>query len=113
MWHVKEVMNVTKLVNSTYWALRLSQWQVVMRGSDILRPKDQRTRKWDPVSDTHLGRVTWKEVNLEENHGCLVRMFWDLKQAKTDHAGDKGFQNIFCMTKNKECYPQQKPSATC
>lgn len=42
----------------TMGALWPSQWQVVMRGGDLISRRGDGKGKWDPVKDTHRGRIT-------------------------------------------------------
>lgn len=45
---------------STLWALYVSQWQGVLRGSDILMKPEDRIKGWDKDKATHLGRLVWE-----------------------------------------------------
>lgn len=86
---IRKVMDVNNIRDVTYWALWASKWQGIMRGSDVLRPTKDKTRKLDPTKDTHVGRVTLEEVDPEQNRGCKTRMRWHLEPRKTDHSWKK------------------------
>lgn len=47
---------------------------VFTRSSDILRPSDDKARQWDPVKDTHVGRIMWEVLNTDKNGGCKTQM---------------------------------------
>lgn len=85
-------MNLRSYTEAALWVQWLSQGQGVMRGSDILRPTDQRARKWDPDCETQLNRIAWETFNHERNHGFTVKMRWTLKPTKIDQAETKGFR---------------------
>lgn len=41
---IRNAMDLTTLKEQTYWALWAFQWKGVMRGSDVLRPADDKER---------------------------------------------------------------------
>lgn len=69
-----------------------SQWQGVMRGNDVLHPTDEKGRTWNPIRDTHIGRLTWEKVDPSTHNGCSTRIRWRMKQSKTDPAAEQAFQ---------------------
>lgn len=79
-----------------------------MRGSDILRPADQRSRKWVPKRDTNVGRIMWEEVQTSSNHGCAMKMRWKLKPTKTYQARTKGSEKSFLLDKKPEALSAAK-----
>lgn len=94
---IRGVMDCSKLLDITFWALWASQWQGVMRSSDILRPTTDKDRKWMPSKDTHVGRILWEPVNPNGYRGCKTQMLWRLKPSKTDQAGETRFEETFLV----------------
>lgn len=94
---VRDVMKLREQEDITFWALWLAQWQGLMRGSDILRPVDQKGRKWDTSRDTHIGRLLWENVDPKPHHGCEMRLQWTMKQSKTDQSVEKAFERSFLV----------------
>lgn len=68
-----------------------------MRKLDILRSKDQNTRKWDPRRDRHSVRTSLDPVQSGKNHGCCAPMRWVLKPTTTHQTGEKGFHKTFVV----------------
>lgn len=101
MHAIRSVMRLDNLKDLTYWALWTSQWQGGMRSSDILRPNDDKSRRWDPARDMHVGRITYEDVNTDENGGCRTRMRWRLKLNKTDQGGENRFEKTFPVDGNR------------
>lgn len=60
---IRRIMDTNNFRHVTYWALWASQWQLFMRRSDILRPSDEKDRKWDPTKEYHIRRVKWEDVS--------------------------------------------------
>lgn len=67
----------------------------------VIRPPDDKSRRWDPARDTHIGRITWEDVNPAENCGCKTRVRWRLKPSKTDTGGGKCFEKTFLVDGNR------------
>lgn len=97
MRDIKKAMDLQELEDATLWALWLTQWQGVMRGSDILRPADQENRTWDIKKDTHIGRLKWECIDPRTHHGCDMILRWDMKPRKTDQSGEKDFEKTFLV----------------
>lgn len=64
---IQNDMNISNLRDVTYWALWSSQWQELMRCSEILRTADDKARKSDPSKASHIGRVTWDHIDRIHN----------------------------------------------
>lgn len=94
---IRAVMQLDDLKDLTYCARLASQFQGVMRSSNILRPSDGKARRWDPKKDTHVGRITWEDVDPAANGGRKTRMRWRLKPSKTDPGGEKRFEKTFLV----------------
>lgn len=94
---IRAVMKLDEVRDLTYWALWASKLQGVMRSSDILRPSDDKARHWDPSTDTHVGRITWEDVEPKENGGCKTRMRWRLKPSKTDPGAKSALRKHFSL----------------
>lgn len=94
---IRGVVKIGHVDDATLWAMWISQWQGVMRWSDILRPADQKPRRWDAAKDTHIGRFNWEVVDPNTHHGCSLRMRWKMKPIKTHHSGEKGFEKTFLV----------------
>lgn len=84
MGAIRIAMNLEKLKDQTYWALLDSKWKGFLRGSDILRPTDDKELPWDPEQDTQRAIVTWEDIDTEDHSGCAMSMSWRQKPRKMD-----------------------------
>lgn len=89
MREIRRTMNLQDLKEATMWAPWVSQWQGVLRGSDILRRPEDKRKPCDKDKATHMGRLSWERIDPKENHGCEVRLRWFMKPSKTDQTGGK------------------------
>lgn len=97
MRSIRYMIRLSELEDAKLWALWPSQWQVVVSGSDILRPTNQKARKWDLTKDTNIGRLQWEVVDQKTHHGCDMRLRWSMKSRKTDQSGEESFKKTFSV----------------
>lgn len=50
---MREQMKIDEARDMVLWALWLTQWRRVCRGSNLLRPSAERARAWVPERDSH------------------------------------------------------------
>lgn len=79
-----------------------SQWQALLRASDMLRPMGEGKRKWDPKKDTHLGRLRWEKTSEAEATGIEWLLIWLQKQSKTNRSGERQYEKTFLLYNSPE-----------
>lgn len=87
---IRTVMKMDNLRDFTYCALWKSQWQGVMRSSDILLPSTEKARKREQARDTHLERRKWEDVDPAQNGGCKRVFVSTSKQVRKTKVAKKG-----------------------
>lgn len=97
MREIKAFINLGRYAEAAIWALWFSQWQGVLTGSYILKPTQQKARKWNPERDKNLDRISWEEVRPEVKHGCSIKLRWKLQTTKIDQVGTQGLEKIFML----------------
>ena len=64
------------------------------RSGDLIRPKREKSRVWDPARDTHRGRITGEwAYDYEGNR--YRRLILKLKPSKTDASGEEHWEKSF------------------
>lgn len=97
MREIKKVIDLKELEDTTLWSLWLTQWQVVIRGLDILRPVDQNNSMWDIKKDKHIGPIKLEAIDPKMHHSCDMRLRWDMKPTKTEQSGEKDFEKTLLV----------------
>lgn len=94
---LRRVMDMTKAKDLAMWALWVVQWQGMMRASDVLNTATDAKRRWNPLRDSHLGRLSWEHVDAISNAGYGTWLRWRLKPSKTDQAGENRHEKTFLV----------------
>lgn len=102
MRQIKRTLDLSNLRDANVCALWLSQWQGVLRASDILRPSMDQKRSWNPKRDTHLARFSWEKVDDVEMPGYKWRLRWVLRPNKTNQSGDKPDDRTFILDNDRK-----------
>lgn len=64
------------------------------RSGDLIRPKGDTLRPWDPSRDTHRGRVRF-EQGRDSSGVSYRRLIVDMKPSKTDPSGEEKWEVSF------------------
>jgi hypothetical protein len=64
------------------------------RSGDLIRPKKEAARNWDPARDTHRGRISG-EWAFETSGVRYRRIILSLKPTKTDPTGEEQWEKSF------------------
>lgn len=83
--------------HKTLWALWLTQWQGVSRSGDLIRPKSEMARAWNPKRDTHRGRLSFEDQKDRSGRTIGKRVVIILKPTKTDQTGEMGLVKSFII----------------
>lgn len=90
-------MNLDDTRELIYWELGASQRPELIRSRDKMRTFDDKERRMGTTRDTHLSRITWKDVDTAGNGTNKTRMRWRLKLSKRDTGCEKHFQKTFIV----------------
>ena len=79
------------------WALWLTQWQGLLRSSDLIKKKREAQVPWDPRIETHRGRLSMEVAKDLQNRILGPRIKLLLKPNKTDQAGTENTVKTFIV----------------
>lgn len=88
-------MDLQDATDCAFWALWLTKWQGVCRGSNLLCSAAGKGQAWKEQRNGHPGRVDIETVFAEEGFGCTQRVRLSIKLSKTDTKGEKSNMRTF------------------
>lgn len=84
------------------WALWLTQWQEVLRSSDLIKRDDDKNLPWLPDKETQRGRITADMGRDTEGRTTGAQLSLKLKPHKTNQTGEVMQVKTFIIDTNPE-----------